>query len=246
MPGTPGSPYVPPRSRPAGFTLIELLVVITIIGILIALLLPAFGRAREAARRVQCASQLRQNGMTLLMYAGDNDRAFPDRGDDVVDAAFPHMFYPNTGLQHLANNVGEDLLDYANNKKIYYCPSNAAGRKPEGRWPHNSGSISVTYSHPVLTAESSWNVNAPDYREPTGEDLLAKDVFFSKNPDPDPSEPHPALFNHAATYGAPPGMNMLWGDGRVAWRPAENGWTRWAEIFEPGGRHWGAAYWPTP
>ena len=63
--------------RREGFTLVELLVVIGIIAILTALLLPALNKARESANRIRCASQLRQVGQWIAMYAGTHRNFVP-------------------------------------------------------------------------------------------------------------------------------------------------------------------------
>ena len=106
------------RKREKGFTLIELMVVIAIIGILISLLLPAVSRIRENARRMNCASNLRQICLAIKQYAADNEEAFPNTWDSDWGTGY-------------AAPVEADALaslsliypDYCDSAKIFSCPS---------------------------------------------------------------------------------------------------------------------------
>lgn len=65
------------KKRHAGFTLIELLVVVAIIVVLIAILLPSLGNARNQAKAVKCASNLKQIGQAIYMYTQENNGTVP-------------------------------------------------------------------------------------------------------------------------------------------------------------------------
>lgn len=86
-----------------GFTLVELLVVIAIIGTLVALLLPAIQSAREAARRAQCTSNLRQVALALLSFH-DKAKTFPPSGE------WPNLQLKDTETMYESPTIGPNWV----------------------------------------------------------------------------------------------------------------------------------------
>src|SRR5687768_13937714 len=94
--------------RRGGFTLIELLVVIGIIGVLMAILFPAFKAARLAAIKVQCAANIRQIGSSVIAYAGINKGRFPAKDNYPNGVPGPHSALWLWGT----NTLIDPLKDY--------------------------------------------------------------------------------------------------------------------------------------
>jgi len=129
------------------FTLVELLVVIATIAILAALLLPALGRAKESARRTECASHLRQILVAALMYADENDGRLPAQ---LTDGR------PVRAVGGDGRNYYDLLTPYTLAPGVWLCPSAgdnpAEDAQPPGRLMgfHMNGLLITTNGLPAL------------------------------------------------------------------------------------------------
>jgi len=98
------------------FTLLELLVVVGVLTILAALVLPALGRGKEAARAAACLSNLHQIGIALQVYVSDNQNHLPVMFDRSADKS------TNTNGPSLNQALGREV----GNTNVFRCPSDRA------------------------------------------------------------------------------------------------------------------------
>lgn len=130
-----------PARRRHAFTLIELLVVVGIIALLMAILLPALGRARQEAQKVSCAANLRQWANAVHMFANDRNGMFPSAGTYPDGGWGPYFrdIDPESEIVNFFKEylVGEDFEDVRNSggdggdNKVQYCTTTQAARTAE-------------------------------------------------------------------------------------------------------------------
>lgn len=159
--------------RQTGFTLIELLVVVSVIAVLTAMLLPVVGMIREQARRVSCTSQMRQVGMALVEYRGDNKGMYPSVywNDPSWSTWSTWTYQTKQGRWYQA------LAEFTDTYTVFNCPTNSrrypnavaheigTPSVPRGTAPANGvGSWAVcltAINSSVFGRAPSWNWNAP-------------------------------------------------------------------------------------
>ena len=143
-------------NKKQGFTLIELLVVIAIIAILAAILFPAFAKAREAARRASCSSNLKQIGLAIMQYTQEYDEKLPN--------------YDATPWQRA-------VYPYIKSADVFRCPSNPKGTDVNYPAAGNVPDLPVSYAANVHLMSPSWAsgyVNQSVIQAPAQKIMLAE------------------------------------------------------------------------
>ncbi|MEM1027397.1 MAG: DUF1559 domain-containing protein [Planctomycetota bacterium] len=147
----------------SGFTLIELLVAISIIALLIGILLPALGAARESARTAKCLANLKQMGVGFFGYTIDYDGALPVSQDPAFSTDFTVLISNYMGVN--GNTFAtQGTSEESSVRDVFLCPSALDDTSPDGQSFH-------TYTaHPRLFTSGRTVAGAP--KQPTNNAII--------------------------------------------------------------------------
>lgn len=111
------------KSKSTAFTMVEMLVVIAVIGILVSMLLPAIGRAKQKARNVRCISNLRQLHLAFNGYANDHADQLPplNSGGTFKNPIKPHD--PTNWWYRILSENGAYITSVTNKNGVWRCPN---------------------------------------------------------------------------------------------------------------------------